>query len=253
MIDILYYGFMQKALLAGILTSIACSILGVFLLLRKSAFISEGLAHISLAGIALGFLLGYSPILVSAIITAAGAIGIILLKEKAKLYGDTAIGILSYTGLAFGILLASFNRSSIDLMSYLFGNILAISGFDLSFSVVIALLTLFFIWRYYKDLFSMTFDEETAKVSGVNVRRVNFLLAMLVAATVVISMRVVGILLSASFMIIPAAASLQLCVGFKKTLLFSVLIGVSSVVLGLIASFAFDLPSGPTIVILNFA
>jgi zinc transport system permease protein len=253
MLEILGYGFMQRALVAGILVSVACSLLGVFLVLKKSAFIGEGLAHISFAGIAIGLIFGFSPLIASVILTVIGGIAIMKLTAKSRLHTDAAIGIISYTGLAFGVFLISISRGfTIDIFSYLFGNILTISQFDMYFSAGLAVAVLFFTILFFNELYVITFSEETAKTTGINVNLLNYVFAVLVAITVVISIRVVGILLVASFMILPASAALQLAKGFRHSLVISAVFGILSVIGGLSLSYFLDVAAGATIVLLNF-
>ncbi|MBN2368586.1 metal ABC transporter permease, partial [Candidatus Woesearchaeota archaeon] len=220
--ELLSYSFIQRALISGILIAIACSVLGIFLVLRKHAFIGEGLAHISFGGIALGLFLGINPVIAALILTILGGIGITKLRESAKLNSDNAVGIFSYAGFALGIVLISVSKGfNADLFSYLFGNILAISMFDVVFSAALSLLIISFVFLFYNELAFVTFDEQTAKTSGVNVKLINYMLGILVAITVVISMRIVGIILVASFMIIPASASLQLSSNFRQSIFIS--------------------------------
>jgi len=253
MIEIFSYGFMQKALIAGILVAIPTSLLGVFLVLRRRAFIGEGLAHISFGGIALGLFFGLRPLIVALIVTMIGALAIQLIRDRARLYGDTAIGIFSYAGFALGIFLISLSDGfTTDIFGFLFGNILTVNSFDLLFSVILSIIIIAFIILFYPDLFYMTFDADTAKASGIRVGMHRYLMSFLVAATVVISMRVVGIILVASFMIIPAAAALQISKNFKQTIVYSVLISVLSVLIGLVLSALFDFAASATIILINF-
>jgi zinc transport system permease protein len=181
------------------------------------------------------------------------ALGILRLIEKAKLHGDAAIGIVSSLGIAIGILLASLAGGfNIDLFSYLFGNILAISQEEMLLSILLSGVVFLVIIFFYHDLLSVTFDEESAKAAGVKTRRINTLLFLLTAVTVVLTMKAVGILLTSALLILPAVTSLQVSKGFKASLLISSLAGVVSVIGGIFISFWLNLPTGATIVILNF-
>ena len=251
-IDLFTYGFMQRALLVGILIAVSCAIIGVFLILRRTAFIGEGLAHISFAGVALGFLFGVEPLVAALFVTIFGALAIAFTKEKSLLFTDTIIGIFSYTGFALGILLVSMQSVNVELFGYLFGNILAVSYFDMVFSGLLALLVVGFVMYFYYDLYYITFDEETAKSAGIKVEMLNYLFALLVAVCVVISMRIVGIILVASFMILPAASAMHLTKTFRKMVALSIIISVFSALMGLVAAFYLDTAAGATIVLLNF-
>jgi len=249
----LSYGFLQRALIAGVFIAIACAILGVFLILRKNAMFAHGLAHVTFAGVALGLFLNMMPLAAALLIAILAAIGILKLKEKAGLYGDTAIGILSSVGMALGILFASLAQSfNVDLFSYLFGEILAIDASEvlLSMGLVIAVF-LVVILNYHKFLY-IAFDAESAKASGIKVNRFDMLLSILTAVTVVLGMKVVGLLLVAALVVIPAATALQVAANFKSALFISSLVSLISVVLGLFLAYYFDLPASGVVVLLSF-
>ncbi|MGD8535919.1 MAG: metal ABC transporter permease [Candidatus Aminicenantes bacterium] len=247
------YGFLQRALLAGIFIAVACALLGVFLILRRDSMIGHGLAHITFAGVALGLFLKIIPLGMALVVAVVAALGIMKLKEKAGLYGDTAIAILSSVGLAVGIVLATLAQSfNVDLFSYLFGDILAIEPSEVWLSVALAAVVVFVVILHYHRFMYMTFDHEAAKASGIKVGQLDILLTMLTAVTVVLGMKVVGILLVSALVVIPAAAGLQLASNFKKAIIFSSLIAVGSVLLGLFLAYYFDFPASGTIVILSF-
>jgi len=249
----LSYGFLQRALVAGVFIAIACAVLGVFLILRKDSMFAHGLAHIAFAGVALGLFLNMMPLAVALFIAILAALGILKLKERAGLYSDTAIGIFSSVGMAVGILFASFAQSfNVDLFSYLFGEILAIESSEvwLSVGLVMAVLLIVFI-NYHKFLY-ITFDPESAKASGIKVSRLDILLTVLIAITVVLGMKIVGLLLVAALVVIPAAAALQVASNFKSALVISSIVALFSVVFGLFLAFYFDFPASATIVLLSF-
>lgn len=249
----LSYGFLQRALFAGIFVAIACALLGVFLILRRDAMIGHGLAHVTFAGVALGLFLKIIPLAVALAIAVIAALGIMKLKEKAGVYGDTAIAIFSSVGLALGILLATLARSfNVDLFSYLFGDILAIEPSEVWLSIALAALVVFIVILNYHKFMYMTFDLEAAKASGIKVGRLDILLTVLIAVTIVLGMKVVGILLVSALVVIPAAAGLQLASNFKQAIILSSLIAFISVLLGLILAFYLDFPASGTIVILSF-
>jgi len=253
MIEIFSYGFMQRALLAGILVAIPTSLLGVFLVLRRKAFIGEGLAHISFAGIAIGLFFGLNPLIMALIVTLLGAFAIQTIKDRTRLYSDTVIGILSYTGFAIGIFVISLSGGfNADLFSFLFGNILTVSTFDLIFSIILSFIAIVFIIFLYPDMFHITFDEDTARTSGIKVVLLKYMIGMLTAITVVISMRIVGIILVAAFIIIPAATAIQITRTFRSTVWLSAVIGVVSVIVGLLLSALFDFAASATIILVNF-
>lgn len=249
----LSYGFLQRALLAGIFVAIACALLGVFLILRRDAMIGHGLAHIAFAGVALGLFLKVMPLMAALVVGVFTALGIMKLKEKAGLYGDTAIAIFSSVGFALGLLLVALSHSfNVDLFSYLFGEILAIGATEVWLSIALAGAVVLIVILYYQKFMYMTFDRESAKVSGIRVGRLDVLLTTLTAVTVVLGMKIVGLLLVAALVVIPAAAGLQLASSFKQAILLSSFVALISVVLGLFLAYYFDLPASGTIVILSF-
>ena len=247
--NFLAYAFMQRALLAGFLISLTCAILGVFLVLRRDAMIGHGLAHVTFGGVALGLFLYLSPILVALGVAVVSALGILKLKERAGLHGDTAIGIISSLGMALGIILVSLAGSfNVDLFGYLFGSVLAIDPEEVWVALILALVVLFTIALFYQEFVYLTFDSESAKVSGVKVRRLDSLMAILTAVTVVLGMKVVGILLVSALLVIPAAAALQVARSFKEALAISASLAGISALGGLIMAFYLDWPASGTIV-----
>jgi zinc transport system permease protein len=252
-LDLLSHGFVQRALIAGSFIAILCSTLGIFLVLRRFSLIGDGLAHVTFGGIAIGLFLRVYPIYVAVPVVMLGSLGILKLTEKARLYGDAAIGIVSSLGIAGGILLASIAGGfNIDLFSYLFGSILAISNAEVITSIVLSVILIVIILFFYQELLSVTFDEESAMASGVKTKRINTILVLMTALTVVLAMKVVGIMLISALLILPSVTALQMAKGFKVTMVIAAMTGVLSVILGIFISFMADLPAGATIVILNF-
>lgn len=247
------YTFIQRALLAGIFISIACAILGVFLVLRKDAMLGHGLAHVTFAGVALALLVQIMPLLLAAAVALLTSLLIVKLKEKVGLYGDTAIGIFSSLGMALAIILATLaQRFNVDLFAYLFGDILAIEPFEVFLSSGISLLVITMILIHYHQFLFLTFDRESAQASGIKVHRLDVLLSLLTALTIVLGMKVVGILLVTALLIIPSATGLLLARNFKRAFFFSSGVAVISVVFGLLFSIYSDLPASGSIVIISF-
>lgn len=247
------YGFMQRALIAGLAVAVACAILGVFLILRKDAMIGHGLAHVTFGGVALGLFVQVTPILAALAVCILAALGILKLKEKAGLYEDTALGIFSSVGMAIGIILVSLAGSfNVNLLGFLFGNILAIEAFEVWISLGLTVAVLLTVSLFYHELFYLTFDPESAATAGIKVKKLEALLAVLSAVTVVLGMKVVGILLVAALVVIPSAAGLMLAGNFRQAMAISAMVAVLSVSLGLLSSFYWDLPASGSIVILSF-
>ncbi|HYB19992.1 MAG TPA: metal ABC transporter permease [Thermodesulfobacteriota bacterium] len=250
--DLFSYAFMQRAFLAGLEVSVTCAILGVFLVLRRDAMVGHGLAHVTFGGVALGLLLYIAPILVALGVAILSALGILKLKERAGVYGDTAIGIISSLGMAMGIFLVSLAGGfNLDLFGYLFGNVLAIAPEEVWVAFSLALAVLLAIALFYQEFVFLTFDPESAKASGVQVHRLDALMAVLTAVTVVIGMKVVGILLISALLVIPAAAALQIARSFKEALVISAILAAISSLCGLVTAFYFDWPPSGTIVLIS--
>ncbi len=248
------YAFIQKAYLAGTFIAVLCAMLGLYLVLRKLSLIGDGLSHVSFGAIALGLFFGFYPFYIAIPVVLIASYFILKLTEKARMYGDAAIGIVSSIGIAGGVILASLSKGfNVDLFSYLFGNILAISNQDVYVSLGLSLVVLFIIVLLYNDLFSATFDEEYAKITGVKTERINLVLTLLTAITVVLAIKVVGIMLVSALLILPAVTALQVAKGFKGAMLISILVAIVSVLVGITLSFFLDLPAGATIVMINAA
>lgn len=251
--EFISYGFVRRALVAGSFIAILCSTLGVFLVLGRLSLIGDGLAHATFGSVALALLLKTSPLGVSIPIVMAASIGILRLTEKARLYGDAAIGVVSALGIAAGIMLSSVAGGfNVDLFSYLFGSILSISQTEVIISTALSFLVILVITLFYNELLSITFDEDSAKASGINSKFIKSVLVVLTSVTVVLSMKVVGILLISALLIFPAITALQIARSFKNVMLLAAVSAVLSVLSGIVLSFFLDLPTGATIVVINF-
>ena len=257
LLEILTYGFIQRALLAGTLIAVLCSVLGVFLVLRRMSLIGDGLAHVTFGSTAIALALklySAASLAVSLPLVLLASLGMLKLTEKTRLSGDAAIGIVSALGISAGIILASVGGGyNVDLLSYLFGNILSITGEEVAiaaglFCLVLTLLTLFF-----NELLAITFSEELARVSGIRTNVINAVLVLLTALSVVLAMKLVGIMLISSLLILPAASALQLARSFRGCVALAALQGCCSVVAGIFVSFVTNLPTSATVVMINLA
>ena len=250
--EIFKQDFMIKALITGIFIAISCSLLGVFLVLKNMSLIGDGLAHVSFAAIAIGLLVSDKPIIISISIVIVASFLVLLLKKKTKIDADATIGLLSSFSIAVGVIIASVAKGfNIDLFSYLFGSILFISPSEMILSGLLAIILIVLVLLFYNDLFSITFDENFAKISGIKVRRINYLLSVLISVTIVLGIRIVGTMLISSLIVFPSVSALQISKGFKRTLMFSVLFSMIAVVLGIIFSYILNVPTGALIVIVN--
>ncbi|MDD2271648.1 MAG: metal ABC transporter permease [Desulfuromonadaceae bacterium] len=255
LLEILSYGFIQRALLAGTLIALLCSVLGVFLVLRRLSLIGDGLAHVTFGSTAIALALKlYSAmsLLVSAPIVMLASLGILKLTEKGRLSGDAAIGLVSALGISVGIILASVGGGyNVDLLSYLFGNILSIRSEEVVIAALLCFGVMLLLTLYYHELFAISFSDELAKVSGIRTSYINAILVLLTALSVVLAMKLVGIMLISSMLIVPAASALQLARGFKVCIVLAALQGCSSVIIGIIISIMSNLPASASIVMVN--
>jgi len=250
-VEILQYAFMQRALLAGALIGAVCAVVGVYVVLRGLSFIGAGIAHASFGGVALGFLFGVNPVLSAVVFCLATAWGIGFVARKGQVREDTAIGVFFAFSMALGILFIGLMHGyNVDLFGYLFGSILAVGAQDLWITLALGAVVLLVVGLLFKELEFVAFDPEMAAVAGVPAGKLYFLLLALVALTVVVSIKVVGIVLVSALIVTPAAAAYQLSEDFRRMMALAVVIGVASAVGGLLLSYWLDTASGATIVLL---
>ncbi|OHE06471.1 metal ABC transporter permease [Sulfurimonas sp. RIFOXYB12_FULL_35_9] len=250
MFEMFEYDFMQRAFLAGIIIAILASISGTFVVLKRYSLIGETLAHSSLLGVAVGLIAGYNPLWAAVVFAVISAWIIEYLRSAFSLYSDAVLSILLSGSLAAAVIIVSlggaFNNS---LFSYLFGSILSVTYEDVVTIAIFGTLALGTLLFFSKELYFIAYDEEVAKVSGIKVKFLNFLLVSVVAIIIALSIRVVGSLLIGALMVIPTVSALQFRVGFLKSVVISLSIALFSVILGMTLSFHFSLPSGATIVL----
>ncbi|RLC41009.1 MAG: metal ABC transporter permease [Candidatus Coatesbacteria bacterium] len=250
MIDILQYGFMRNALMAGVLASIACGMVGSFVVVKRMVFISGGISHSAFGGIGLGYLAGFNPVLGAIIFAILSALGIGVITERTRRQ-DTAIGILWAVGMASGVIFIGLSRGyAPDLFTYLFGNILTVPSSDIILMLVLDGIIITTILCFYKEFIAISFDEEYAKTTGIPVHLVNLILLCLIALTVVVLIRVVGIILVIALLTIPSATANQFVSDMRRLFWLSILLGVVFTISGLAISYTLNLPSGATIIIL---
>jgi ABC-type Mn2+/Zn2+ transport system permease subunit len=249
--ELLGFAFMQRALLAGALIGAVCAIIGVYVVLKGLSFIGAGIAHASFGGVALGFIVGVNPLITAIAFCLATAWGIGLVARKIQVREDTAIGVFFASTMALGILFIGLMRGyNVDLFGYLFGNILAVSEQDVWITLGLGIGVLVVVGLFFKELMFVAFDAEMAEVTGVPAGRVYFLLISLIALTIVLSIKVVGIVLVSALIVTPAAAAYQLTEDFRRMMALAVVIGISSAVGGLLLSYPLNTASGSTIVLL---
>ena len=245
------YGFVLRGLEAGVVVAIIAPLIGIFLVLRRYSLIADTLAHVSLAGVALGLLLGLNPILTALGVTVVSSVGIERLRTSKRVYGESALALFLSGSLALATVLLSIGRGfNTNLLNYLFGNIVTVTSSDVITVAILAVVVAVVLFLFYKELLFISFDEEGARVSGLPTRFINTVLIVLAALTVSVAIPIVGILLIAALIVIPVVTALQFKQGFGRTILYAELISVGSVLTGIIVSFYLNLATGGTIVLI---
>lgn len=253
--EMLDYAFMQRALLAAVLVGITAPAVGIYLVQRRQAIMGDGIGHVALTGVALGFLTGNNPVWTAVAVASLGAVLMELIRWYGKARGDLALAMLFYGGMAGGVLLINMSDtgSNANLTSYLFGSITTVSEGDVRTICVLAAFVVLITLGLRRQLFAICQDEEFARVTGLPVRFLNLLLAVTAAVTVTVAMRVVGLLLVSALMVVPVAAAQQATRSFGMTLALSVTIGVLVTLSGTSYSYYEDVPPGASIVVLAIA
>ncbi len=247
--DFLSEPYMQRALLAAIILGPMCGLLGVFVTARRMAFFSETIAHSALTGVALGFLVGFDePTLPVLLVCCVLAVAMLWLKEHSALLTDTIMAVLLSSSVATGVLLLKFqpNRWA-DLDKYLFGDILSVSWDDVRIAAVVALVVVIVVFRYLNPLTLLATNEDLAHVSGVRVRPLNYAFVLLVTLTVALGVRLVGIVLVTSLVVIPAATARGFATNLRQHLVLGTLLGLVGASGGVVLGYPLDFPTGPTI------
>lgn len=252
MLEIFQYNFILRGLEAGIIIAIIAPLIGIFLVLRRYSLIADTLAHVSLAGVALGLLFGINPIITAIISSTAASLGIERLRLTKKVYGESALAIFLSGSLALAVIIIGLAHGfNVDLFSYLFGSIVTVKQEDLYIIAIIGLIVVLLLFAFFKELVYVTFDEESAKVSGIPTNFINTLLILLASLTIALSIPIVGVLLISALIVLPVVTSLQFKKSFKKTIMIAELISIFSVISGIFLSFYLNLATGGTIVLIN--
>jgi zinc transport system permease protein len=251
MIELLSLDFMQRALLAGIMVSLLCGILSVFVILRRMAFIGVGISHSAFGGVALGFLLAVDPLWTGIGFAVLVALAIEWAQSHSRVEEDTAIGIFFAASMALGLVFLHLSRTyNVDVFGFLFGNILAIGQKQLAEIFFVAAGVLAVTLAFYKELVFLSFDEEMAWVSGVPVRALRYLFLVMLALVVIISIYLVGIILVSALLVIPGATAQNLTGHIRKMIITSAAVAAGAAVGGVWLSWFLDFPTGATIVLL---
>ena len=250
--EILTYGFMQRALISGIAIALLCSVVGLFLVLRRYSLFGDAIAHTSFGGIAAGLLLGIYPLWTAYLISLISALVITRIKQSFQMSGDASVAVLLSSGIAAGLVLISLSGGfTIDILSFIFGSILLVSTNDTILILALTGAILIVILLLYRELVYSTFNEEQAKVSGIPVEKINYLLIFLAGITVVTSIQLVGILLISALFVIPNVTAIMYGRGFRQTIILSICFSVFSVIVGILLSYLFDITPAGTIVVIS--
>ena len=257
-LDLFSLSFMQRALVAALLTGLAAPAIGTFIVQRRLALLGDGIGHVAVTGVALGLLTGASPTWTAVVVAVLGAVLMEVIRERGHTNGDVALALLFYGGLAGGVLITGLaGQGAATLQAYLFGSLNSISPSDVWFTAALALVVLVVTLGLSPQLFAVASDPEFARVAGLRVRAYNMLIAVLAAVSITVAMRTVGLLLVSALMVVPVATSQQLARSFRATLLGAMGVGCLAAVGGLVLSaalsFRASVAPGPTIVLLALA
>jgi zinc transport system permease protein len=247
--DLFQYSFFTNSLLAALLASITCGIAGTYIVARRMVFISGGITHASFGGIGIAWFMGLNPVAGAAVFSILSAIGIEFVSSRTNVREDSAIGILWSLGMALGIIFIFITPGyAPNLMSYLFGSILTVGPTDLWLMAALAIFLAVFFAGFYHLILFIAFDEEYARAHKAPVQLFKYLLISLVALTIVLNIRVVGIILVISFLTIPQSTANLFTNKFRSIIILSILIGIAGSVTGLLVSYYWNIPSGATII-----
>ncbi len=254
MVDMLQYTFMQRALLVGVILGVLLAWLGTFVIMRKMSFFSDGIAHASLTGIAIGILASVQPLAIAIVFSIILALTIYYLERRTTLSSDAIIGMLFTAGMSLGVILISLKSGyQPDLMSFLFGNILAIRSVDIVIIFGLSLVICLFLGFNHKQITLVALDPDTAYLDGIRVNLLQILFYVILATSVVLGLKILGIILVSALLIIPASTAKLVSHSFKDLIVKSIVFSEATVILGIILSYYIDKPTGPVIVLVGTA
>ncbi len=246
------YDFMVRAIVVGVLVSLCAALLGVSLVLKRYSMIGDGLSHVGFGALSIALAMNVTPLAVSIPVVVIAAFLLLRISENSKIKGDAAIAIISSSALAIGIIVTSLTTGmNLDINSYMFGSILAISESDVVLSVILTVIVLILFILFYNKIFAVTFDESFAKAVGTKTNVYNMLIAVLAAITIVVGMRMMGALLISSLIIFPSLTSMRVFKSFRSVIVSSAIVSVLCFVIGIMVSFVYPIPAGPAIVVTN--
>lgn len=252
LLEMFSYPFLVRAVIVGVLVSLCAALLGVSLVLKRYSMIGDGLSHVGFGTLAFATVMNVSPLTVSIPIVVLAAFLLLRISENSKIKGDAAIALISTSSLAIGVVIISLTTGmNIDVCNYMFGSILAMSKDDVALSIVLAIVVLTLFILFYNKIFAVTFDETFAKAIGTNAGLYNMLIAFLTAITIVLGMRMMGVLLISSLIIFPALTSMRVCKTFKSVTVCSAVVSVICFFVGVVVSYLYAIPTGASVVIVN--
>ena len=250
--EMLSYPFMVRALFGGMLVSLCASLLGVSLVLKRYSMIGDGLSHVSFGALTIALAMGWSPLKVSIPVVVLAAFFLLRITENSRIKSDAAIAMISASSLAIGIIVTSLTTGmTTDVSSYMFGSILAMTKEDVVLSAVLCIIVLGLFVLCYNQVFAVTFDENFAKATGVNVGAYNMLISVLTAVTIVLGMRMMGAMLISSLVIFPCLTSMRVFKSFTSVVISSGILSLICFLLGMMASYQFSTPAGASVVVVN--
>ena len=250
--EMLSYPFMVRALFGGMLVSLCASLLGVSLVLKRYSMIGDGLSHVSFGALSIALAMGWSPLKVSIPVVVLAAFFLLRITENSRIKSDAAIAMISASSLAIGIIVTSLTTGvTTDVSSYMFGSILAMTKEDVALSAVLCIIVLGLFVLCYNQVFAVTFDENFAKATGVNVGAYNMLISVLTAVTIVLGMRMMGAMLISSLVIFPCLTSMRVFKSFTSVVISSGILSLVCFLLGMMASYQFSTPAGASVVVVN--
>lgn len=248
------YGFMVRAIIVGVLVALCSALLGITLVLKRYSMIGDGLSHVGFGALCVALAMNVAPLYVSVPVVVIAAFLLLKISENSKIKGDAAIALISSASLAVGIIVTSVTTGiNSDVNGYMFGSILAMSRTDVVVSIILSAAVLLLYVAFYNRIFTVTFDESFARATGTQTSAYNSLIALLTALTIVIGMRIMGALLVSSLVVFPALTAMRVCKSFKNVVIVSSVVSVACFFIGLVASFAFSLPAGASVVVTNTA
>lgn len=252
--EMLSFPFLVRALVVGLLVSLCAALLGVSLVLKRYSMIGDGLSHVAFGAMAIAAAMNLAPLAVAVPVVIIAAFLLLRISSGSRLRGDSVIAMISSGALAIGVMAVSITSGmNIDVMNYMFGSILSISSTDAYMSIILCAAVLILFVLFYNRTFAVTFDETFARATGTRAEIYNMMIALLTAITIVLGMRVMGALLISSLVIFPALTAMRVCRSFRSVVICSAIVSVVCFICGMLVSYAWETPTGASIVTVNIA